>query len=64
LYKETKKSRLIQNLKNLWSQLADSGVVTRFGVLLDDPAASLAAKEAWDRENEDFELKKQGEKKS
>ena len=38
-------------------------VVTRFGVLLDDPAAALASKELWEKENEDFELKKQGEKK-
>lgn len=63
LYKNTKRSSLIQNLKNLWSQLANLGVVTRFGVLLDDPSASLAAREEWEKENEDFELKKHGEKK-
>lgn len=62
-YKETKKSKLIQSLKKLWTQLAELGVVTRFGVLLDDPASALACKEAWEKENEDFELKKQGEKK-
>lgn len=63
LYKKTKKSKLLESLRHFWIDIAQSFCVTRFGVLLSDPASALAAKNLWEKENEDFELKKQGEKK-
>lgn len=63
LYQTTKKSKLILSLQNLWSDLFKSGSMTRFGMLLDDPKSALDARESWENDNEDFDLKKQGEKK-
>ena len=62
-YKQSKQSKLLDSLQSFWADICSSGVITRFGFLLDNPAAALAAREAWEKENEDFELKKQGEKK-
>jgi hypothetical protein len=62
-YKNTKKSKLIESLRVFWKDIAQSFCFTRFGILLDDPASALAARELWEKENEDFELKKQGEKR-
>lgn len=63
LYKTTKKSKLLESLQMLWSDIFKSSSVTRFGMLLDEPQSALAAREIWQKENEDFDLKKQGEKK-
>ena len=62
-YKHTRQSKLIVSLQILWKDIALSSTPTRFGVLLDDPSWALAAREIWDKENEDFEVKKQGEKR-
>jgi len=63
LYKSNKKSKLIESLRLFWQEIAQSCCITRFGFLLDDPASALKSRDLWNKENEDFELKKQAERK-
>jgi hypothetical protein len=62
-YNQTKRSLLLDSLKNIWQEIASKNYPTRFGMLLGDPATNLAARDSYNKEMEEFDLKERGETK-